>query len=52
MAKKYRNILNMQFDMLLKTKRYNEEHSELPKRKASGALTTDPKSGKTYRIVG
>ena len=52
MAKKYRNILNMQFDMLLKTKRYNEEHSELPKRKASGALTTDPKSGKTYKVVG
>ena len=52
MAGKYRDIIGMQLDMLVKTKRYNELNPSRPVRKASGALTTDPKTGKTYKVVG
>ena len=52
MAKKHRDILQMQFDMLLKTKRYNEQHTALPTRRASGEVVTDPKTGLKYKVVG
>ena len=52
MAGKYRDIIGMQLDMLVKTKRYNELNPNRPVRRASGALTTDPKTGKTYKVVG
>ena len=52
MAKKYRDIVQMQLDMLVRTKRYNELNPVAPTRKASGEVVTDPKTGKTYRVVG
>ena len=52
MAKPYRDILGMQLDMLVKTKRYNEQHTSAPTRRASGELCTDPKTGKSYKVVG
>mgnify|MGYP001177090423 CR=1 FL=1 len=52
MAGKYRDILGMQFDMLLKTKKYNEQHQALPTRRASGEVVTDPKTGLKYKVVG
>ena len=52
MAKKYRDVLQMQLDMLVKTKRYNELNPSRPVRRSSGEVCTDPKSGKTYRVVG
>ena len=51
MAKKHRDILQMQLDMLLKTKRYNETH-DLPTRRASGEVVTNPKTGLKYKVVG
>ena len=52
MAKKYRDIVQMQLDMLVRTKRYNELNPSAPTRKASGEVVTDPKTGKSYRVVG
>ena len=52
MAGKYRDIIGMQLDMLVKAKRFNENHTALPTRRASGLVVTDPKSGKTYKVVG
>ena len=52
MAGKYRDIIGMQLDMLVKSKRYNELNPSRPTRKASGETVTDPKSGKTYKVVG
>ena len=52
MAKKYRDIVQMQLDMLVRTKRYNELNPAVPTRRASGAVVTDPKTGKSYRVVG
>ena len=52
MAKPYRDILGMQLDMLVKTKRYNEQHTSAPTRLASGKVVTDPKTGKSYKVVG
>ena len=52
MAKKYRDVLQMQLDMLVRTKRYNELNPVAPTRRATGAVVTDPKSGKSYRVVG
>ena len=52
MAKKYRDVLGMQLDMLVKTKRYNELNTVAPTRKASGEIVTDPKIGTKYRVVG
>ena len=52
MAGKYRDIIGMQLDMLVKAKRFNERNESLPTRKASGAVCTDPKTGKTYKVVG
>ena len=51
MAGKYRDIIGMQLDMLVKAKRWNEQH-DLPTRRASGATVVDPKTGKSYRVVG
>ena len=46
MAKKHRDILNMQFDMLLKTKQYNELNPTNPNpRKASKEVGVDPRTG-------
>ena len=43
MAKRHRDVLRMQLDMLVKCKAYNEEHSTNPNtRQASGLLVTDP----------
>ena len=52
MARKYRDIVGMQLDMLVKTKRYNELNPVAPTRRASGEVVTDPKTGKSYRVVG
>ena len=52
MAGKYRDIIGMQLDMLVKSKRYNELNPSRPVRKASGELCTDPKTGKSFRVVG
>ena len=52
MARKYRDIVGMQLDMLVKTKRYNELNESVPTRRASGEVVTDPKTGKSYRVVG
>ena len=52
MAKKHRDVLQMQLDMLVKTKRYNELNPVAPTRRASGEVVTDPKTGKTYKVVG
>ena len=52
MARKYRDIVGMQLDMLVKTKRFNELNPTPLTRRASGELCTDPKSGKTYKVVG
>ena len=50
--KKYRDVLQMQLDMLVRTKRFNELNPSRPVRKSSGAVVTDPKTGKTYKVVG
>ena len=52
MAKPYRDILGMQLGMLVKSKKYNELNTSAPTRRASGEVVTDPKSGKTYKVVG
>ena len=52
MAKKYRDIVGMQLDMLVKTKRYNELNPVAPTRRASGEVVTDPRTGVKYKIVG
>ena len=52
MAKKYRDVLQMQLDMLVRTKRYNELNPAVPSRMASGEVCTDPKTGKSYKVVG
>ena len=53
MAKKYRDVLSMQFNMLLEAKQYNEQHNTNPNtRRASGAVVTDPKTNIKYRVVG
>ena len=52
MAGKYRDILGMQLDMLVKTKRFNEQHTALPTRRASGEIVTDPRTGLKYKVVG
>ena len=50
--KKHRDVLQMQLDMLVRTKRFNELNPSRPLRRSSGEVCTDPKSGKTYRVVG
>ena len=50
--KKHRDVLQMQLDMLVKTKRFNELNPSRPLRRSSGEVCTDPKSGKTYKVVG
>ena len=52
MAKKHRDVLQMQLDMLVKTKRYNELNPSRPTRRASGEVVTDPKTGLKYKVVG
>ena len=52
MARKYRDIVGMQLDMLVKTKRYNELNPVAPTRKASGEVVTDPRTGVKYKVVG
>ena len=52
MAKPYRDILGMQLDMLVKTKRFNEQNATPFTRRASGEVVTDPKTGKSYKVVG
>ena len=52
MAGKYRDIIGMQLDMLVKTKRYNELNPVAPTRRASGEVVTDPRTGVKYKIVG
>ena len=53
MAKPYRDILKMQFDMLAKCQRYNEANPTNPNtRKASKEVCVDPRSGKTFIVVG
>ena len=53
MAKKYRDVLSMQFNMLLEAKQYNEQHEHNPNtRRASGAVVVDPKTGTRYKVVG
>ena len=52
MARKYRDIVGMQLDMLVKTKRFNELNPSVPTRKASGEVVTDPRTGVKYKVVG
>ena len=52
MARKYRDIVGMQLDMLVKTKRYNELNPVAPTRRASGEVVTDPRTGVKYKVVG
>ena len=53
MAKKYRDVLSMQFNMLLEAKQYNESHSTNPNtRRASGETVVNPKTNIKYRVVG
>ena len=53
MAKKYRDVLGMQLEMLVKCKTYNEQHEHNPNtRRASGEVVTNPKTGTRYRVVG
>ena len=52
MAGKYRDIIGMQLDMLVKSKRYNELNPSRPTRKASGEIVTDPKTGLKFKVVG
>ena len=52
MAGKYRDIIGMQLDMLVKAKRFNELNPSRPVRKASGEIVTDPKTGLKFKVVG
>ena len=53
MAKKYRDVLSMQFNMLLEAKQYNEQHNTNPNtRRASGETVVCPKTGTRYKVVG
>ena len=52
MAGKYRDIIGMQLDMLVKSKRYNELNPSRPTRKASGEIVTDPNTGLKFKVVG
>ena len=52
MAGKYRDILGMQLDMLVKAKRYNELNPSRLTRQASGKECIDPRTGVKYKIVG
>ena len=53
MAKKYRDVLSMQFNMLLEAKQYNEQHNTNPNtRRASGEVVVCPKTGTRYKVVG
>ena len=52
MAKRYRDVLGMQLSMLERV--LNEEHhtNQPMKRRASGELVTDPRTGTKYKVVG
>ena len=52
MAKKYRDVLGMQLSMLERV--LDEEHhmNQPMKRRASGAVVTNPKTGVKYKVVG
>ena len=52
MAKKYRDILGTQLSMLERV--LDEEHhmNGRAKRRASGAVVTNPKTGVKYKVVG
>ena len=52
MAKKYRDVLSMQLSMLERV--LDEEHhlNARAKRRASGEVITDPRTGLKYKVVG
>ena len=52
MAKRYRDVLGMQLSMLERV--LDEEHhtNQPMKRRASGELVTDPRTGTKYKVVG
>ena len=52
MAKKYRDVLSMQFSMLERV--LDEEHHMNKKtyRRASGEVVVNPRTGVKYKVVG
>ena len=52
MAKKYRDVLGMQLSMLERVLDESNHNNQPMKRRASGAVVTDPKTGLKYKVVG
>ena len=52
MAKKYRDVLSMQLGMLEKVLDESHHQNQPMKRRASGETVVDPKTGKSYKVVG
>ena len=52
MAKKYRDVLSMQLGMLERVLDESNIDNKPMKRRASGELVTDPRTGTKYKVVG
>ena len=52
MAKKYRDVLGMQLGMLERVLDESNIDNKPMKRRASGELVTDPRTGLKYKVVG
>ena len=52
MAKKYRDVLGMQLGMLERVLDETNHANGRAKRRASGELVTDPRTGTKYKVVG
>ena len=52
MAKRYRDVLGMQLSMLERVLDETYHMNQPMKRRASGELVTDPRTGTKYKVVG
>ena len=52
MAKRYRDVLGMQLSMLERVLDETNHANQPMKRRASGELVTDPRTGTKYKVVG
>ena len=52
MAKKYRDVLSMQLNMLERVLDESNINNKPMKRRASGEVVTDPRTGVKYKVVG
>ena len=52
MAKRYRDVLSMQLSMLERVLDETNGCLKQPKRRASGEVVTNPRTGVKYKVVG